>query len=53
VRLLRVLLDAEHYVTQCTEELGLTQSALSKHLGRPVQAGLVTRRRSGRRTPGE
>jgi DNA-binding transcriptional ArsR family regulator len=49
VRLLRFLLDEEHCVRQCTEELGLAQSAVSKHLGRLVQAGLVTRRRSGRR----
>ncbi len=49
MRLLRFLLDEEHCVTQCIEELGLAQSAVSKHLGRLVQAGLVTRRRSGRR----
>jgi DNA-binding transcriptional ArsR family regulator len=49
VRLLQFLFDEAHCVTQCTEELGLAQSAVSKHLARLVQAGLVTRRRSGRR----
>lgn len=49
VRLLRFVLDEEHCVTECTDELGLAQSAVSKHLRRLVQAGLVTRRPAGRR----
>lgn len=49
VRLLRLLLDGEHCVTQCTEQTGLVQSLVSKHLGRLVDAGLVQRRRDGRR----
>ncbi len=50
LRLLRFLLDEEHCVTQCTEQVGLAQSGVSKHLGRLVRAGLVTRRPAGRRT---
>ncbi len=49
VRLVRFVLDEEHCVTQCTDELGLAQSAVSKHLRRLVEAGLVTRRPAGRR----
>ena len=49
VRLLRLLLDEERCVTQCTETTGLVQSLVSKHLGRLVDVGLVKRRRSGRR----
>lgn len=49
VRLLRLLLEGERCVTQCTEQTGLVQSLVSKHLGRLVDAGLVQRRRSGRR----
>ena len=47
--LLRYLLEDEHCVTQCMEHTGLRQSLVSKHLGRLVEAGLVERRRSGRR----
>ena len=50
VQLLRYLLDEEHCVTQCMEHTGLPQSAVSKHLGRLVDAGIVVRRRSGRRS---
>ena len=49
VRLLLFLLDGEHCVTQCTEEVELAQSAVSKHLARLVEVGLVTRHRAGRR----
>ena len=49
VRLLRLLLDGERCVTQCIEATDLVQSLVSKHLGRLVAAGLVERRRSGRR----
>jgi ArsR family transcriptional regulator, cadmium/lead-responsive transcriptional repressor len=49
LRLLRLLLDGERCVTQCTEQTGLVQSLVSKHLGRLVEAGLVQRRRAGRR----
>ena len=49
VRLLRLLLDGERCVTQCTQATGLVQSLVSKHLARLVDAGLVERRRSGRR----
>jgi DNA-binding transcriptional ArsR family regulator len=47
--LLRLLMDEELCVTQCVEHTGMVQSLVSKHLGRLVDAGLVTRRRSGRR----
>jgi DNA-binding transcriptional ArsR family regulator len=47
--LLRLLLDGERCVTQCVGHTGLAQSLVSKHLGRLVEAGIVTRRRSGRR----
>lgn len=47
--LLRYLLADEHCVTQCMEHTGLRQSLVSKHLTRLVDAGLVERRRSGRR----
>ena len=46
--LLRLLMERERCVTQCTEDTGLGQSLVSKHLGRLVEAGLVIRRRSGR-----
>lgn len=49
VRLLRLLLDGERCVTQCIEQTGLVQSLVSKHLSRLVEAGLVERRRVGRR----
>ena len=49
MRLLRVLLDGEHCVTQCVELTGLPQSLASKHLRRLIDAGLVQRRASGRR----
>jgi DNA-binding transcriptional ArsR family regulator len=47
--LLRLLMEGERCVTQCVEHTGLVQSLVSKHLGRLVDAGLVTRRRAGRR----
>ena len=50
VRLLRYLLDQEHCVTQCTQHIGLTQGAVSKHIARLDAAGLLVRRRAGRRT---
>lgn len=49
VRLLRLLLDGERCVSQCVEQTGWVQSLVSKHLGRLVDAGLVQRRRVGRR----
>ena len=50
IRLLRFLLGDDHCVTQCTEHLGLSQGAVSKHLARLDSAGLLVRRRVGRRT---
>jgi DNA-binding transcriptional ArsR family regulator len=50
LRLLRFLLDDEHCVTQCTEHLELSQGGVSKHLARLDAAGLLVRRRAGRRT---
>jgi DNA-binding transcriptional ArsR family regulator len=49
LRLLRLLLEGERCVTQCVEHTGLVQSLVSKHLGKLVDAGLVQRRRFGRR----
>jgi DNA-binding transcriptional ArsR family regulator len=49
LRLLLLLLDGERCVTQCVEHTGLVQSLVSKHLAKLVDAGLVQRRRSGRR----
>lgn len=48
LRLLSFLLDEEHCVTQCTQEIGLTQGAVSKHLARLSASGLVSRRPTGR-----
>ena len=48
LRLLRLLLDGELCVTQCTERTGLLQSLVSKHLARLVAVGLVQRRKAGR-----
>jgi DNA-binding transcriptional ArsR family regulator len=50
LRLLRLLIDGERCVTQCIQATGLVQSLVSKHLRRLVDAGLVERRRSGRRS---
>jgi DNA-binding transcriptional ArsR family regulator len=47
--LLRFLLKEEHCVTQCTEHIGLTQGAVSKQLVTLADAGLLSRRRAGRR----
>ncbi len=49
LRLLMFLLDEEHCVTECTEEIGLTQGAVSKHLAHLTASGLVSRRPTGRR----
>ncbi len=49
LQLLTYLVDAEHCVTQCMEHTGAPQSLVSKHLGTLIDAGLVERRRSGRR----
>lgn len=49
IRLLRLLLEEERCVKQCTEHTGLVQSLVSKHLRRLVDAGLVESRRAGRR----
>jgi DNA-binding transcriptional ArsR family regulator len=50
IRLLHYILYDDHCVTQCTEHLGLSQGAVSKHLARLDSAGLLIRRRVGRRT---
>jgi DNA-binding transcriptional ArsR family regulator len=41
IRLLRYLLNEDHCVAQCSEHLGLTQGAVSKHLARLDAAGLL------------
>jgi DNA-binding transcriptional ArsR family regulator len=50
LRLLRLMLDGEQCVAQCVDQTGLVQSLVSKHLGKLIDAGLVQRRRSGRRS---
>ena len=50
LRLLRLLLEGERCVSQCTEQTGMVQSLVSKHLSRLIVAGLVQRRRAGRRS---
>ena len=47
--LLRFLLRQEHCVSECTEQIGLTQGAVSKQLAALTDAGLLTRRPVGRR----
>jgi DNA-binding transcriptional ArsR family regulator len=49
LRLLQYLLDEEHCVARCTDEVGLSQSGVSKHLAKLVDAELVRRRQVGRR----
>ena len=48
LRLLRLLLEGERCVSQCTEHTGMVQSLVSKHLSRLIAAGLVQRRKAGR-----
>ena len=50
LRLLRLLLEEERCVSQCTEHTGMVQSLVSKHLSRLIAAGLVQRRKAGRRS---
>lgn len=49
LRLVRVLLNGDRCVTQCTVATGLSQSSVSKHLIRLIDVGLVARERVGRR----
>ncbi len=49
LELLSFLLDDEHCVTQCMEHTGAPQSLVSKHLATLIDAGLVERRKAGRR----
>lgn len=49
LKLLRLLLEQQRCVAECVEHTGLGQSLVSKHLSRLIGAGLVQRRRSGRR----
>ena len=49
LQLLRVLLDGQRCVSQCMEATGMSQSLVSKHLTRLIDAGLVERQRIGRR----
>lgn len=49
LKLMALLMTEEYCVTQCTEHIGLTHSAVSKQLSALADAGLVTGRRSGRR----
>lgn len=48
--LLQFVLSEEHCVSQCTEQIGLTQGAVSKQLAALADAGVLSRRRVSRRT---
>lgn len=48
--LLRFVLHEEHCVTQCVEQTGRGQGAVSKHLATLAETGLVRARRQGRFT---
>ncbi|MEU9505958.1 metalloregulator ArsR/SmtB family transcription factor [Micromonospora sp. NPDC048170] len=49
LRLMWLLVDAEHDVTELVAALGVARPAVSQHLGKLRLAGLVTVRRDGRR----
>lgn len=47
LRILHSICQQEKSVNQIVEELGATQTNVSRHLGRLHQAGVVTRRKDG------
>jgi DNA-binding transcriptional ArsR family regulator len=48
LRLLEFLLDAEHTVTECVAQVGLSQGRVSTHLACLADCGYVQNRRQGR-----
>lgn len=48
LRLLEFLLHEEHTVSECVEQVGLSQSRVSTHLGCLADCGYVQVRREGR-----
>jgi DNA-binding transcriptional ArsR family regulator len=50
LRLLEFLLDAEHTVTECVKQVGLSQGRVSSHLACLAGCGYVQGRRAGRFT---
>lgn len=50
VRLLQMLLHQERCVAQCAESIGVPPGALSSHLRKLTDTGLLTRRCEGRRS---
>jgi len=48
LRLLEFLLDEEHTVSECVEQVGLSQGRVSSHLGCLSDCGYVEMRRDGR-----
>jgi DNA-binding transcriptional ArsR family regulator len=50
LRLLEFLMDAEHSVTECVEQVGLSQGRISSHLACLADCGYVQARRQGRFT---
>gem|GEM_PF-162881 len=48
LRLLEFLLDGEHTVTECVEQVGLSQGRVSAHLACLSDCGYVQARRQGR-----
>jgi ArsR family transcriptional regulator, cadmium/lead-responsive transcriptional repressor len=50
LRLLEFLLDGEHTVTECVQQIGLSQGRVSSHLACLAGCGYVQSRRAGRFT---
>jgi ArsR family transcriptional regulator, cadmium/lead-responsive transcriptional repressor len=50
LRLLEFLLGAEHTVTECVQQIGLSQGRVSSHLACLAGCGYVQARRAGRFT---
>jgi DNA-binding transcriptional ArsR family regulator len=48
LRLLEFLMDGEHTVTECVEQVGLSQGRISSHLACLSDCGYVQARRQGR-----
>jgi ArsR family transcriptional regulator len=49
MQIVRLLIEGDQYVGALCEKLGQTQPAVSHHLGLLCRAGLIERRRAGKR----
>ena len=49
MQIVRLLIEGDQYVGELCEKLGQTQPAVSHHLGLLCRAGLIERRRQGKR----